>query len=206
MTGGGDRVAPRTTESVQLIFPLVAEPARRPGWAVKALGAGLITAMLVVAVSVAVHQSRNAPAGSKTALVAAGVDDRPLPAEFRSRPRASVFALEPGTCLTDIGMRQDVRDVPVVSCEVEHRAEVIETVQMPDGGWPGRVEVDAFAVEECVPAIFEAGIEPRGDLKWSYFGPSESSWTVRRDRTVSCVVVSDDPRTGSLIAGADASS
>lgn len=202
MTGDGDRTDQHADESVQLIFPLVAEPRSRPGWMGKSLAAGVIVAMLAVAVTVAVYQVRSAPDGAKWAIIAAGVDESGARVEFGSRLRASVFELRPGTCLRDIDVRMDVQDVPVVPCGAQHQAEVIATVRMPDGPWPGRLKVDEFAVQECVPMIFDLGIEPQEDLKWSYFGPTENSWTVRNDRTVSCVIASDgEPFEGSFMTG-----
>ena len=196
----GDRTAQHTDESDQLIFPLLAEPSRRPPWAGMSVAAGVVVAALAVAVAVAVHQARIAPDSSKSAIAAAGADERTVRAEVGSMVPASVFELKPGTCLRNLDMRSDVQDVPVVPCTAKHWAEVIATVQIPEGPWPGRLMVDGFAVDECVQAIFEVGIEASDELKWSYFGPTESSWTVRNDRTVSCVIVSEgQPLEGSLV-------
>jgi hypothetical protein len=203
MTGEGGRGASRTDESVRLIFPLVAEPAPKPAWVGKAVAAGVVVAVLGAALTVAADQVRSTPEVAKWAVVAAGADEAAPRAEFGgSRGRASVFELRPGTCLRDMDVRTDVQDVPVVPCGAEHRAEVIAIVQLPGDSWPGPAAVDDLAVETCVPAIFDVGIEPRGDLKWSYFGPTESSWTALDDRAVSCVIVSDgEPLVGSLMPG-----
>lgn len=206
MTGGGDRTAQRTHDTDQLIFPLVAKPSPRPAWVGKTLAGGLIVVALAVAVTVAFHQARTSAGGGKWAGVTAGADEPPAQVDPDGATQASVFELQPGTCLRDADVPA-VQDVFVVPCETEHRAEVIATAQMPDGQWPGRAAVDDFAVQECVPAIFEVGMGSRRDLKWSYFGPTERSWTIRDDRRVSCMIVSDgSPLEGSIVSDPAASS
>lgn len=196
--GGGTR---STGTSGQLIFPLVAKPNPRPAWAGRALVAGAITAILVAAVSVAVHQARPATTGGKWLIAAATPEPAPR-VDASNRQQVSVFELQPGTCLSDIDVPADVQMVPVVPCYTEHQAEVIATLRMPGGPWPGRAVVDEFAVAECVPAVLRVRTEVRDDLQWTYFGPTENSWTVRADRTVSCLIVSRGaPLDGPVVTG-----
>jgi hypothetical protein len=197
--GGDERRTAHHTEPTPLIFPLVAEPGPRRGWLGKVLAGGLITAVLIGGAIAAFDQLTSNPTAGKMALEAAGTGKAPDGASDVAAGRFSVFELEPGTCLRELA-DTDVQDVPVVHCDVEHAAEVVATVRMPDGPWPGEIAVDEFAVERCVPAIHRAGVDERPSLRWTYFGPSESSWDLRHDRTISCLVVSEDePLTGSVI-------
>lgn len=180
-----------------MIFPLVAQPGRRRIRGGKVVAGGVIGAVLAVLLVAAANQLRDQPTAGKLLSPAAVADD-PGPGRAgadRSR-RVSVFDLEPGTCLADLGAAtntSEVSEVSVVLCDVEHVAEVAATLRMPDGPWPGALAVEEFAADRCVPEIRDAGADVGDDLQWSYFGPSENSWSVRADRTVSCLVVKGGP-------------
>jgi hypothetical protein len=167
----------------QLIFPLVAEPSRRRVRV--ALAAGVVGLTLAVVLVTAATQLRSEPITARWLgpVEPGGTGPGPV-----GEP-ASVFDLEPGSCLADLGSGSNVSQVSVVPCDVDHLAEVVATARMPDGPWPGRQAVEEFATDHCVPMIYEGGIEVGDDLTWSYFGPTESSWSLRADRTVSCLVV-----------------
>lgn len=198
-SSGAHLTAAESDDPDRLIFPLVAEPAPRQRWVRTVVAGAVILGLLSMTVVVAVEQLWRLPGESKWAVVASAADTQQRTAN-RSSVAASVFLLEPGTCLRDFDGGTVVQAVPVVSCAIEHQVEVIATLTMPHMTWPGRLAMDEFAVDHCVPAIYDAGVEPTRSLKWSYYGPSESSWRFRGDRTVTCIVVSDDgPLTGSLI-------
>lgn len=183
MTGpGADQ--PAHEAEPQLIFPLVAEPVRRRRRARVALAAGAVGLTLAVLVTAAT-QLRSQPTTAKWLSPVQPGETGPGPVG----DPASVFDLEAGSCLADLGPGSNVSQVSVVPCDVDHLAEVVATARMPDGLWPGLRAVEEFATDHCVPAIYEGGIEVGDDLKWSYFGPTESSWSIRADRTVSCLVV-----------------
>ena len=202
MKGGeNDRTARNPDGSTPLICPLVAEPRPRQGWPGKAMAGGLICAVLAGAVVAALNQNR-APVTGKLAIVASGTD-KLLDQANDGGGQFSVFGLEPGTCLRELADATDVQDVPVVACEDEHAAEVVASVRMPDGPWPGTAAVDQFATDRCVPAIQGAGVDASPNLRWTYFGPSESSWNLRYDRAISCLVVSrGEPLIGSVTSPA----
>lgn len=185
---GADQRAHAAEPPDQLIFPLVAEPGRRRRRIRAAVAAATVPALAVLLVTAAM-QLRDAPtAGDRPSPVTTAGD---ADSGLVGGP-ASVFELEPGSCLADLGPRSSVSEVSVVPCDLDHVARVIATARMPEGAWPGVRAVEEFAADRCVPAIHEAGIEDGdGDLQWSYFGPSESSWVTRTDRTVSCLVVTD---------------
>lgn len=197
--GGGSRTPGASDESAQLIFPLVATPSRRRKWG-KRVAIGIAAGCVLVLVAVVAQLRAPSEEGEWSSVEARVRDPLPGPAPAAGSGAASVFDLEPGTCIRELGDGPDVVDVAVVPCDVEHRAEVVATLRLPDGGWPGSVAVDEFAARRCVPLIEAAGITAPDELKWSYFGPSEVSWRQRADRTVSCLVVSRDvPLTRSLI-------
>lgn len=194
--GGGRN--PGNDDQERLIFPLLAEPTPRPRWVSELVVGTVILALLSVAVLVAVSQLRPVPTG-KLAVGMIGLDGRQLD-HSGNRARTSAFDLEPGTCLQDYDGDTDIREVPVVPCDVEHHAEAVATLWMPEGAWPGRNAIDEFAAQRCVRAIYAAGVKPTRALKWSYVGPSATSWAVRDDRVVNCLVVSEDePLIGSLL-------
>ena len=194
----GDSV--RTTRSgdggTPLIFPLMAKPDPRRGRLGKAMAGGLIAAVLAGAVVAAINQLNPDPAAGKWAIVASG---REKPVDQVDVNEFSVFELRPGTCLRELTDDTDVRDVPVVACEEDHAAEVVASLRMPDGAWPGAAAVDTFADDRCVTAILRAGVAGGPSLRWTYFGPTEISWNVRNDRMISCMVVNSSASlTGSV--------
>jgi hypothetical protein len=200
MDGDGDRTTRHLSDSTRLIFPLVAEPGARRGWLGKAIAGAVISAVLVAAVVATFSRLDQSPAPGGAATVASGVDETARPPSEGHGGRLSVFDLEAGMCLRDVADDTDLRYVPVVPCDQEHGAQVAATQRMPDGPWPGPAAVEAFAGDRCVPAIHRVGVDASVDLRWTYFGPTESSWNMRRDRTISCVIVSGDrPMTRSVV-------
>jgi hypothetical protein len=204
MDGDGDRTTRNPNDSTRLIFPLVAAPSPRPGWLGKAVAGGVIGAVLVGAVVATLSRLDQNPAPGGAAVVASGGEQTARPPSNGPEGRLSVFDLEAGMCLREVADDTDVRHVPVVPCEEEHGAEVAATQRMPDAPWPGPAAVEAFAGDRCVRAIHRVGVDAGLDLRWTYFGPTESSWNMRHDRTISCVIVSNDrPLTGSVVGTPD---
>ena len=192
MDGDSDRTTRNPDDSTRLIFPLVAEPGPGRGWPGKAIAGGVIGAVLVGAVVATLSRldQHSAPGGA--AVVASGVDATARPQSNGREGLLSVSYLAAGMCLREVADDTDLRYVPVVPCEQEHQAQVAVTQRMPDGPWPGPAAVEAFAGDRCVPAIHRVGVDASHDLRWTYFGPTESSWSRRHDRTIACVIVSDD--------------
>lgn len=180
-------------------------PPRRPARRVVAFT--LLAAALTVGLIAVAGALRGGPSSGKVAAATDGLD-RPLPdarevGTARASRTVSVFDLVPGTCLGAFAEGSGARAVLTVPCESRHAAEVVATMAMPDGSWPGRAAVDTFAVGNCVEAVGDLGLERDGGLRWSYYGPTELSWERRGDRVVSCVVVSEDGAlVGSLVGDA----
>ena len=153
------------------------------------MGGILVGALLAVAAVAALGQLNSPRAQGEQQINGSGAElqrDRTGDAGGQ----VSVFELEPGTCLKELADGAAVLNVSVVPCDEQHAAEVVASLRMPGGRWPGAAAVEEFATAQCVPAIHSAGVAANPDLRWTYFGPSESSWQTRSDRTVSCVVVS----------------
>jgi hypothetical protein len=197
--GDDDRTVRIADTSTPLIFPLVVEPARRRRWVGKATAGILLGTLLAGAAVAALGQLNSAPARGGQVIDGSGAElQRDRTGDVGGQ--VSVFELEPGTCLKELADGAAVQTVSVVACEEQHAAEVLASLRMPGGRWPGAAAVEDFATAQCVPAIHSAGVAADPDLRWTYFGPSESSWETRSDRTVSCVVVSRGAAlTGSVI-------
>lgn len=196
----GDGAARDPNDGTRLIFPLVAEPSRRGGRLSIAVAGGLIGAVLVGAVVAAFSRLDQHPVSDGAAIETSRVD-QPVDSTGGGRDiRLSVFELESGMCLSEITGDPDITYVPVVSCDGEHLAEVAATLRMPDGPWPGPAAVADFARDRCVVALRPVGSDASVDLRWTYFGPTETSWTRRDDRAISCLIVSaGGPLTESVV-------
>lgn len=196
--GDRDRTTRTPDGSIPLIFPLQVEPTHRRRWLETAIAGGLI---LAVAGAVAAATSQLDRDPGKRAIVASGPDKS---LGQVNDGQLSVFELEPGMCLRELADDTDAQDVAVVACDERHAAEVVASLRMPDGPWPGGAAVEDYASDRCVAAIQRAGVDANLNLSWTYFGPTESSWTLRDDRVVSCLVVSpNEPLTESMISAPD---
>lgn len=199
-SAAADRTAHRADEPAQLIFPLTARPSRRR---VRIrIAAVVLVGLLVAGLVITASQLRGGRSGDDPAGRPAAAAEPAGGTSPQRSHQASVFGLAPGDCLADLGAARAARVVPVVPCDVAHRAEVVAVVQLPDGPWPGAAEVQDLATDRCVAAIRSTGIRAEAGLRWTYFGPSEDSWTTGPDRAVSCLVVGRDaPLVGSLVGG-----
>lgn len=107
---------------------------------------------------------------------------------------------EVGDCLDAASVAEEVSEIPTVSCEDPHDAEVYHKFDMPDGDYPGDDALFTAAEEGCVDA-FEpyVGMDYAESEIWiTYLTPLEASWSTANDREVICILETDDPVTGSL--------
>jgi hypothetical protein len=113
-----------------------------------------------------------------------------------------VFALTVGQCLNDTS-GTEVSEVPIVDCADEHDFEVYEDFELEGDEFPGDEAVDAQADAGCL-AAFEGftGITYDDSLYgYTYFTPTETSWTEGDDRLVSCLVGDPNGKTSGSLAG-----
>jgi hypothetical protein len=132
--------------------------------------------------------------GSKSA---AGPPPTSLPTEDGRSP-AAYFKV--GDCLQD--PPQTGKNATVVDCGKPHSAEVYAVFMLPTGSFPGEPTVKEFA-DKC-PAVAHAYVTPEEGLDPSMHTikklPDEGSWSLG-DRSVTCFIAFDAPRTGAFGAG-----
>jgi hypothetical protein len=111
-----------------------------------------------------------------------------------------VFTLAVGDCLNDTS-GTEVTEVPNVDCADEHDFEVYSDFEIEGSEFPGDDAVDTEADTRCLDA-FEGFVGvPYDDsvYGYTYFTPTEGSWTDGGDRLVSCLVGDPEGKvTGSL--------
>ena len=112
-----------------------------------------------------------------------------------------VFTLSVGQCLNNT-TETEVQEVPLVDCADEHDLEVYHDFSIEGDDYPGDEAIDSQADAECLTA-FETFVGVGYDSSaygYTYFTPTEGSWTDGDDRLVSCLI--GDPEgnkvTGSL--------
>jgi hypothetical protein len=114
-----------------------------------------------------------------------------------------VFTLAVGDCLNDTA-DEEVTEVPIVDCADEHDFEVYSEFEVAGEEFPGMEAIDAEAEEKCL-AEFEPFVGISYDesmLGYTYFSPTEESWTQGDDRLVSCIVGDPNGKTTGSLAGA----
>ncbi|HLS33765.1 MAG TPA: septum formation family protein [Brevibacterium sp.] len=114
----------------------------------------------------------------------------------------SVFDLSVGDCLNQSDLEGDeISSVKALDCETEeHDAEVYAEHVYAEGDYPGNDAVREKAEHVCAEE-FETfmGISYlESALLVVPLTPSEDSWNNADDRTALCIVLYDEPQTGSL--------
>jgi len=101
------------------------------------------------------------------------------------------LALDVGTCFDDgdeLGSVSEVRDVPIVDCDVPHDNEVYFTFQLNDGSYPGSERVFDIADKECFGS-FEPYVDEAyetSQLEFGWLVPTEEAWEEANDREIIC--------------------
>jgi len=151
---------------------------------------GVVAAVVVgssTACSSNLARSKNAGSPAPTSLPKEG-----------GRSPAAYFKV--GDCLQD--SPQTGKNATVVDCAKPHSAEVYGVFMLPEGGFPGEPTVKEFK-DKC-PAVAhtyftpEEGLDPSMHTTRKF--PDENSWRLG-DRSVTCFIVFDAPRTGPFGAG-----
>ncbi|MGA1838050.1 septum formation family protein [Herbiconiux sp. 11R-BC] len=117
-------------------------------------------------------------------------------------------ALTVSECFDDTSSANDsptreVTQVPVVACAQEHDFEVYDDFSLSGDGYPGDAQVSARAEAQCL-ASFESFVgvaADRSEYAYTYFAPTQASWTEAGDRLVSCLIGMPDGKTTGSLAG-----
>ncbi|GAA2223221.1 septum formation family protein [Herbiconiux moechotypicola] len=113
-----------------------------------------------------------------------------------------VFTLSVGQCLNDTS-GTEVSEVPIVDCTDEHDFEVYEDFELTGDEFPGDDQVDSEADAGCLAAFDTfTGISYDSSVYgYTYFTPTEGSWTDGGDRLVSCLIGDPNGKTVGSLAG-----
>ncbi|MFB2556706.1 septum formation family protein [Herbiconiux liangxiaofengii] len=114
-----------------------------------------------------------------------------------------VFSLSIGECLNDTS-ETEVTEVPLVDCAAEHDFEVYSEFELTGDDFPGTDAINTQADAQCLEA-FEAftGISyDESTLGYTYFTPTEGSWTDGDDRLVSCLIGDPNGKVTGTLKGA----
>jgi len=100
-----------------------------------------------------------------------------------------VFTLSVGQCLNDTS-GTEVTEVPIVDCADEHDFEVYGEFELSGDEFPGDDAIDEQADAQCLD-LFQPFVGISYDdsvYGYTYFTPTEGSWTDGNDRLVSCLI------------------
>ncbi|MCS5715100.1 septum formation family protein [Herbiconiux sp. CPCC 205716] len=114
-----------------------------------------------------------------------------------------VFALSVGECLNDTD-GTEVSEVPLVDCADEHDFEVYADFELTGDEFPGTDAINTQADEQCLTE-FESFVGISYDdstLGYTYFTPTEGSWTDGDDRLVSCLIGDPNGKVAGTLKGA----
>jgi hypothetical protein len=115
-------------------------------------------------------------------------------------PGSSVLvdSLASGECFDGLD-EGSMRSVTLRPCEGPHQAQVIITLTLPAGPWPGRDEVIALSEDRCLEGmdgLVHEGFVDELDVYTLY---PESALAWKLDRTATCVVVATDGVIGTSV-------
>ncbi|QDB80383.1 septum formation family protein [Georgenia wutianyii] len=113
----------------------------------------------------------------------------------------SVLDLTVGDCLNQSDLEGDeVSSVEAVECSEEHDAEIFAEHEFTGDSYPGLTVVQEESEEVCTEKFEEFIGVPylESELYFTMLYPSEQSWDDADDRTTLCIVLSEEPMTGSL--------
>lgn len=107
--------------------------------------------------------------------------------------------LRVGDCANDLEGEGDVFIVDAVPCAEPHTGEVIDLVTVNGETFPGDDALEEQAEEDCVDALEDTSERAFEDESYSIYWiqPSQETWA-DDDRTIVCMVTTDDARSGSV--------
>ena len=107
--------------------------------------------------------------------------------DVTSPTSANARQVRPGHCIRDLPRDGAVGQVTLVPCDDDHEAEVVGSLRLDDGAWPGQEAVTEQAEAWCEMDNDQtaAGFRP---VVWT---PSEESWS-QGDRAALCLAWQGD--------------
>ncbi len=117
---------------------------------------------------------------------------------------SDVFLMRVGDCLNDSSSGSEVSQVPIVPCAEPHDSEIYSELRLSGSEFPGDASIEEQADEHCYTAFGEfVGLDyDSSELYFSYYMPTEGSWTQNNDRLVSCVIMDPAGQTTGTLQGA----
>lgn len=108
--------------------------------------------------------------------------------------------LEVGQCIPYMEWGDEVFELPIVPCDQPHTDEVYYIFDAEDGDFPGDDALQSLATERCDAAFAGyVGIPYKDSVLANYwFVPTEMSWNRLKDRTIQCIVYTDEDVTESF--------
>lgn len=86
----------------------------------------------------------------------------------------------------------ELENLTTVACSAPHNAEVVDTLRLPEGPFPGSEKLMEEASAFCPQAFSEyIGKDPKDSiLDLAPLSPTEESWERAKDRTIICLAFS----------------
>lgn len=114
-----------------------------------------------------------------------------------------VFTLAVGDCLND-STESEVTEVPIVDCADEHDFEVYADFELSGDAFPGDAAITEESDARC-QSEFDSFVGISYDdsvYGFTYFAPTEGSWTDGDDRLVSCLIGDPNGKITGTLKGA----
>ena len=111
-------------------------------------------------------------------------------AATQDNENADAFTIKVGDCLNDSSItEEEVTTIPLVTCDKQHDTEVVSSILVEDGDYPGDDAIRVRADEECIAAFEDyVGFTYADSLyDYGYYLPTEESWA-GGDREILCTV------------------
>lgn len=174
-------------------------PARRPARLLAAAAAATVSLTLLSGCSVldGILSSGEAPRDEPGGEITASAD-------------ADAFEILKGDCIdlealdgygeSAEGEDFEVESVPVVPCAEEHTGEVYAELIMDDAEYPGDEAMSKKFDEWCYDEFEKFVGISYDESVYGYTGfyPTQATWDQLNDRSLQCIISSEEPFTGSL--------
>lgn len=130
--------------------------------------------------------------------VFSGDAERDEAGQVTSDSSIDIFELKVGDCkLADDASGTELSEAKVVPCGDPHDEEIFYEFDLPEGELPAADAIEQSVWETCDPQ-FESFVgisEVDSALSYAFFAPTADGWAQLDDRTVQCVLYSEDGTT-----------